>query len=142
MFGRNFGFGIGNTRYQPKVSANLSFGFSIGPKPKYWFRSYTRSSSTDNLGSLLCPYVSFSLCLLPSNVAFLLTWFQIVASFTITMLIIYQWYFVDFLSIRLLLPKYQWNKCWFFRLMFFYKHQYFWSKTLFVNQLFDWQYIR
>ena len=28
-------------RYQPKVSANLGFGFGIRPKPKYWFRSCT-----------------------------------------------------------------------------------------------------
>ena len=27
-------------QYQPKVSANLCFGFGIGPKPKQWFRSY------------------------------------------------------------------------------------------------------
>ena len=27
--------------YQPKVSTNFGFDFSIGPKPKYWFRSYT-----------------------------------------------------------------------------------------------------
>ena len=28
-------------RYLPKVLANYSFGFGIGPKPKWWFRSFT-----------------------------------------------------------------------------------------------------
>ena len=28
-------------QYGPKVSANLGFGFGIGPKPKQWFRLYT-----------------------------------------------------------------------------------------------------
>ena len=34
-------FGIVYSIGQKYVSANLGFGFGIGPKPKQWFRSYT-----------------------------------------------------------------------------------------------------
>ena len=37
IFPQKSGFSIG-----PKVSANLGFGIGIRPKPKQWFRSYTK----------------------------------------------------------------------------------------------------